>query len=70
MGEDKLTRGELIQYLEGYCEGHRFCIIESVVRCKLLDTYCGGMMDINDLTTQKLYEIYKYIKREKREIVE
>lgn len=69
MGENKLTRGELLQYLEGYCEGHRFCI-ENGVRCKLLDTYCGGIMCINDLTTQKLHEVYKYIKREKGEIVE
>lgn len=69
MGENKLTRGELIQYLEGYCTGHKFCIVGET-RCKLLDTYCGGIMSINDLTTQKLYEIYKYIKRERGEIVE
>lgn len=69
MGEDKLTRGELIQYLEGYCAGHKFCDINGV-RCRLLDTYCGGFMLIDDLSTPVLREIYKYLTREKGEIVE
>ena len=67
MGEDKLTRGELIQYLEGYCAGHRFCIVGEM-RCKLLDTYCGGIMCISDLPTQKLKQIYNYVQGGKEDI--
>lgn len=67
MGKDKLTRDELIQYLEGYCAGHRFCDIGGV-KCKLLDTYCGGIMDMNDLPTQKLKQIYNYVRGGKEEI--
>lgn len=60
MGKDKLTRGELIQYIEDYCAGHMFCIVGNV-KCRLLDTYCGGITDFTDLPTQKLSQIYNYL---------
>ncbi len=60
MGENKLTRGDIIHFLEGYCAGHKFCIVGEE-RCKLLDSYCGGFMNIDDLPDAKLSEIYKYV---------
>lgn len=67
MGSDNLTRGELIQFLEGYCAGRKYCIILEA-RCKLLDTYCGGMMCFSDLPTQKLKQIYNYAQDRKEDI--
>lgn len=66
MGKDKLTRDELIQYLEGYCAGHKFCTINGI-RCKLLSTYCGGFMLIDDLPNETLIEIYNYIQSDKED---
>lgn len=62
MGKDKMTRGELIQFIEGYCSAHAFCVIDGQEKCKLLDAYCGGIMTIDDLSTPRLKDIYNLIK--------
>lgn len=61
MGEDNLTREEIIQFLEGYCAGHMFCVVGNV-KCRLLDTYCGGITCFNDIPMQKLRQIYNYLR--------